>query len=149
MVQDDEQLLREMFDPEHVQGGELLERAIPVTDLREKGFSLHRMRYVSRQFLQNAVQERMARPRKVPWKEVGVAVLCASAVRALTSDSDAGQAFVVIDTALQSNPGHASLFAADPAKGPAYARKLRAILLPLLQTRTSIEEAYALVPADL
>ena len=143
-MQDDEHLLREMFDPQHVQDGVLLERAIPVSDLRENGFSLHRMRHVSPQFVQEVVKERLSRPRKVPWRDEGVAVLHAGQVRALTASGDQGQAFVIIDTAMESNRGHASLFAADPCRGPAHARKLRALLLPLLQRRTSVDEAYSL-----
>ena len=143
VVQDDEHLLRELFHPQHVQNGMLLERAIPVTDLRENGFSLHRMRHVTQQFVQEVVEERLSRPRKVPWRDEGVAVLRAGTVRALRVSGNQGQAFVIIDTAMESNRGHASLFAAHPCEGPAHARKLRALLLPLLQERMSVEEAYA------
>ena len=142
-MQDEECLLREMFHPEHVKDGEILVRAIPVTDLREDGFSLHRMAHVSQQFVELAVQERLMRPRKTPWRDEGVAVLYAEEVRGLRLDADQAQALVIIDTAKVENPGHASLFVADPDRGPAHARKLRALLLPLLHRRTSIEAAYA------
>ena len=135
--------MREMFDPEHVKDGEILERAIPVTDLRQNGFSLHRMEHVSQQFVELAVQERLKRPRKTPWRDEGVAVLNAKEVRALRLDADQAKALVVIDTAKVKHRGHASLYVADPDRGPAHARKLRALLLPLLHRRTSIEAAYA------
>ena len=133
--------MREMFDPEHVKDGKILERAIPVTDLRQNGFSLHRMAHVSQQFVELAVQERLMRPRKTPWRDEGVAVLHAKEVRGLRLEAD--QALVIIDTARVEHRGHASLFVADPDRGPAHARKLRALLLHLLHRRTSIEAAYA------
>ncbi len=133
-----------MFDPEHVKDGEILARAIPVKELLERGFSLHRMAHVTRRFVEDAVRERLARPRQTPWGEAGVAVLHAKEVRSkrLDDGTDQGQAFVLIDTAVAENPGHASLFAAEPHRGPAHARKLRELLLPLLHRRTSIKEAY-------
>ncbi len=53
------------------------------------------------------------------------------------------RAFVVIDTAIEENPGHASIYAATPEKGEAHVRRLRHLLIPLLQERMSLEEAYA------
>ncbi|MDE0226742.1 MAG: hypothetical protein OXP28_16660 [Gammaproteobacteria bacterium] len=142
VVRDDEYLLREMFDPEHVKDGEILERAIPVSDLRQSGFSLHRMAYVSRQFVEDAVRKRLTVPRKTLWHNAGVAVLHSNEIRCKRLDADQARAFVIIDTATVKNRGHASLFAAEPDRGPAHARKLRALLLPLLHRRTSIKEAY-------
>ena len=37
VVEDDEIVLREMFNPEHVRDGEVIERAVPVDDLRYRG----------------------------------------------------------------------------------------------------------------
>ena len=121
-----------MFHPEHVKDGEILVRAIPVTDLRQDGFSLHRMAHVSQRFVELAVQERLMRPRKTPWRDEGVAVLYANEVRGLRLEADQAQALVIIDTAKVGHRGHASLFVADPDRGPAHARKLRALLLPPL-----------------
>ena len=53
------------------------------------------------------------------------------------------RAFVVIDTATEDNLGHASIYFATPQKGKAYAREARGFLLPLLQNRMTIDEAYA------
>ena len=142
VVRDSEYLLREMFDPEHVKDGEILVRAIPVRDLRQSGFSLHRMAYVSRQFVEDAVRERLTRPRQTSWRDAGVAVLHSKEIRSKRLDVDQAQAFVIIDTATAKNRGHASLLAAEPDLGPAHARKLRALLIPLLHRRTSIKEAY-------
>jgi len=52
------------------------------------------------------------------------------------------RAFVVIDTATEDNPGHASIYFAAPQKGKAYAREARGFLLPLLQNRMTLDEAY-------
>ena len=142
VVEDDEVLLREMFNPEHVVAGEVIERAVAVDDLRSRGFSVHRMKFVAQESIKASMQERVARPRAGDaWRDEGVAKLVARPVRELRADGR--QAFVVIDTAEESNHGHASIFAADPLVGRAYARKLRALLLPLLQQRMSVDEAFA------
>ena len=70
-----------------------------------------------------------------------MATLAARTVRELRADGR--QVFVVIDTAEEDNHGHASIFAADPLVGRAYARKLRGLLLPLQQQRVSVDEAFA------
>ena len=43
----------------------------------------------------------------------------------------------------ESAPPRASIFAADPLVGRAYARKLSGLLLPLPQQRMSVDEAFA------
>lgn len=88
------------------------------------------------------MQARLNRPRATQWRGAGVAVLQAKEVRGLRLDGDETQAFVIIDTARVENPGHASLYAADPNRGPAHARRLRAYLMPLLHQRVSVQEAY-------
>jgi hypothetical protein len=141
VVEDDEILLREMFNPEHVRAGEVIERAVPVEDLRARGFSVHRMKFVAPGFIKASMRERVARPRAGDaWRDEGVAKLVARTVRELRKDER--QAFVVIDTAEEDNHGHASIFAADPLVGRAHARKLRGLLLPLLQKRMSVDEAF-------
>ena len=143
IVEDEEFLLREMFNPQHVRSGKLLERAIRAEDLWKKGFSVHRMKYVSADFVQESVENSLSRPRKAePWKDEGVAKLQTLSVRLLCTD-DGKKAFVVIDTALNENPGHASIYIAEPERGEKYARRLRNLLLPLLQNRMTIDEAYA------
>ena len=142
IVKDDERLLRALFNPEHVLGGQVIDRAVPVRDLRERGFSVHRMTCVSPDFVQHSIDQLISRPRKGdPWIDEGVAVLMTSAVRALHLND--ARAFVVIDTARYDHPGHASIYAAEPGKGESYARELRGLLLPFLQERMSLTEAYA------
>ena len=142
VVKDDEILLRELFNPEHVKDGKLTKRAIAVKDLRERGYSVHRMTFVSESFVRASIQERLGVPRRngVRWKDEGVARLVTSGVRSLHLDGE--RAFVVIDTALGKNRGHASIFARKPEKGEAYVRKLRSLLLPFLENRVSVAVAY-------
>ncbi len=143
VIRDDERLLRALFNPEHIHEGQVLDRAIPVRDLRERGFSVHRMKHVSQEFVQRSIDEVLARPRKSgPWTDEGVAVLRTIHVRSLRQADT--RAFVVIDTALPHNPGHASIYAAEPGRGESYARELRDLLLPFLQKRMSIADAYDL-----
>lgn len=142
VVEGDELLLREMFNPEHVRDGKVIERAVSVDDLRIRGFSVHRMKYVDPAWIKAAIAIRLAKPRPGgTWYDEGVARLAAGRVRKLRMDGR--QAFVVIDTALEDNLGHASIFAADSSIGRAYARKLRTLLLSLLQERMSVDDAYA------
>lgn len=130
-----------MFNPQHVQNGKLVPAAITVRDLRSSGFSVHRMAHVPAADIKKSVAERLARPRRdSPWKSAGVAKMVAGEIRRLRIDDR--QALVVIDTAQENNPGHASLYAADPCRGDAHARELRALLLPLLQPRMTVDEAY-------
>lgn len=143
IVKDDERLLRALFNPEHVQDGQVLDRAIPVQDLRRRGFSVHRMAHVSPEFVQRSIDELLARPRRAgPWADEGVAVLLTSGIRTLQLEG--ARAFVVIDTAHAGNPGHASIYVAKPEKGESYTRELRGLLLPFLQERKSVAEAYAI-----
>ena len=141
IVKDGEQLLRALFNPEHVEDGLVTDRAIPVRDLRERGFSVHRMKYVHPDFVQRSIDELLSRPRKGgPWTDEGVAVFMTSCIRALRLNGE--RAFVVIDTALPDNPGHASIYAAEPGRGESYARELRDLLLPFLQERMLVADAY-------
>lgn len=141
VVEDDEYLVREMIDPQHVRDGKILPRAITVTDLLCRGFSVHRMKYVLRCFIRSAIDERIGRARPgPPWTDAGVAVMKAGKVRGIRDGDE--QAFKVIDTALPENSGHASIFAASPEKGKAHARKLRSLLTPRLQNRMSLDQAY-------
>lgn len=144
VVEDDEFLLRELFNPQHVDDdGRILVTAISLKDLRERGFSVNRIRYVSPEFIRSSVEERLSRPRQgTPWRDEGVAKLETRRVRQIRVEED--RAFAVIDTALPENPGHASIYAGRPEKGEAYARELRSLLLPLLHDRMTIEQAFDL-----
>ena len=61
-------------------------------------------------------------------------------MREITDDEE--QAFVVIDTAIPENPGHASIYAATTGLSDGQLRDLRERLLPLLEQRMRPEEAF-------
>ena len=139
VVEDDELLLRELFNPQHVRNGELLPSAIQTEDLLLRGFSVNRMRYVTAEFVKAAIEKRLSEKGE-PWKDEGAAKLKALEVRQIRFDDC--QAFVVIDTAERNNPGHASIYAAAPEKGKPHARELRELLLPFLQERMHVDKAF-------
>lgn len=142
VVVDSELLLREIFEPYHVQRGVLKKTAISLTELRETGFSVHRKKHVEFKFVRNSISARLSRPRKgITWKIEGIAEILAWDVRKII-DSDHKSLFVVIDTALEEHPGHASIYAAHPEKGEAYARKIRFHLMELLKNRKSLEVIF-------
>ena len=138
-VRDEEILLREIFNPQHIKDGVLLERAVSLEDLRSKGFSVHRKEYVTEEFIRAMIDERLLRPRKeAPWEAEGVATIETSKVRQVCVDDE--RAFVVIDTANEDNRGHASIYAAKCDE--AHARELRKHLLPFLRKREMVEEIF-------
>lgn len=141
VVKDCEFLLREIFNPEHIKDGNLQLTAISLKDLRLRGFSVHRMEYVPAERIKASIETRLSIKRNnEPWKNEGVAKFQALKVRQIKLDDQ--QLFVVIDTALKDNPGHASIFAAQTGKPDSYMRELRSLLLPLLETRTAVDEAF-------
>lgn len=142
IVKDDEFLLREMFDPEHIENGEVIERAISIKDLRQRGFSVHRMKYVLEDIVRESVKKKESKVRaKDPWRSEGLAKILALEVRKLRDD-DGENAFVIIDTAHEENKAHASIYIAKCKLGERPARKLRNLLLPLLQNRISLDEVF-------
>ena len=148
IVTDSEVLLREMFSPYHINGGIVEKTAVSLTELRSTGFSVHRMEHVTYQHVRNSIDSRLAQPRKnIVWESEGVAKILTSDVRNIV-DAEDNHLCVVIDTALEDNPGHASIYAADPSKGDAHARKIRIYLLPLLENRSTAEEIFGLTTSS-
>ena len=142
LVADEETLLREILNPDHVVDGKVQSSAIPLTDLRERGFSVHRLEYVTQKFVEQAINERLARPFQGQTRVTeGVARFTARAVREIKNDGN--QAFVVVDTSAKSNRGHASIYLSDIGAKDSLARRLRNRLLPLLENRMSVAEAFA------
>ena len=141
-VRDEEWLLREILNPDHVVDGEIQPSAIPLKDLKERGFSVHRLLYVTRGLVEESMNEKLARPSagKDRFSE-GVASFTARAVREIRDDGH--KAFVVIDTAKPSHEGHASIYLSNVVVKDSRARRLRDRLRPLLENRTSVAEAFA------
>ena len=136
-----ERLLRALYNPAHVKDGKVLVTAISLKDLRHRGFSVHRMAYVSQNLMESLIAQYLSRtPAGKQRTFEGVALLETSAVRGLSEKNK--QVFVVIDTAQYCNAGHSSIYLSDAPSSEGRARKLRALLLPLLQKRISLDEAF-------
>ena len=141
IVADEEWLLRTILNPDHVVDDEVIPAAVPLRDLQMKGFSVDRLVHVTPQFINNSVNRLLARTsggRKRYF--VGVARFSASNVRGIKESDE--QIFVVIDTALSCNTGHASVYLADPSMKGSKARQFREKLLPLLEHRMAVEMAF-------
>ncbi len=143
IVLDDERLLRSMFNPDHIKDGVLQVAAIPLRDLQVYGFSVNRLSHVTPDFVEDGINRLLARkPGGEPRYLEGVARFSARVVRSIQADGH--QVFVVIDTAIRCNAGHASIYLSDISMPPSRARRMREKLLPLLQRRTSVAEAFTL-----
>ena len=141
-VRDEELLLREMLNPDHVVEGEVRPSAVSLRDLKERGFSVNRMDHVSQYFVERALDQRLSRPFEgVSRISEGVALFTAQAVREIRDNGK--QVFVVIDTATESNRGHASIYLSDVRVNESRARGMRNRLLFLLENRMSVAEAFA------
>lgn len=141
LVLDDEQLLRSLLNPDHIREGRLQVAAIPLRDLQERGFSVNRLLHVTPEIVNDGINRLLARrPGGQPRYSEGVARFSAGAVRSIQDEER--QAFVVIDTATPDNVGHASIYLSDVAMPQSQARRMRAQLLPLLQPRMSVAEAF-------
>ena len=141
-VKDEENLLREMLNPDHVVGGEVRPTAVSLRDLKERGFSVNRMDHVTRVFIDRAINQRLTRPfQGMSRVSEGVARFTTGAVREIRDNGNQG--FVVIDAATESSRGHASIYLSDVQVNDSHARGLRSRLLPLLENRMSVAEAFA------
>ena len=131
-----------MLNPDHVVNGELLSSAIPLKDLKGRGFSVHRREYVTQRFVESSIGQKLVRPfGKEKRGSEGVALFTTRTVRGLQNDGL--QAFVVIDTGTQSNPGHASIYLSKIEMKESLARGLRDKLLTILENRVSLTQAFA------
>lgn len=61
-VVDGEILLREMLNPDHVVEKVVQPSAVPLMDLRKRGFSVHRLDHVTRKFVEDSISEKLIRP---------------------------------------------------------------------------------------
>ena len=149
VVENDECLIREVCDPDHIdEDGMVVESAIQTKDLLSQGFSVHRRQHTTRDFIKQVVRDRCLGPGREDWKEE-VAIFKAREVRLIRDDNEQA-VFVVRDTPSEDNPGHASIYLAPPQHGgggPAYARKMKRRLTPFLQRRMSVDEAFERCPS--
>ena len=141
-VTDEEWLLREILNPDHVKDGELQPSAIPLKDLQERGFSIHRLQYVTSKLIEDAINKKLARTSEGKTRVLeGVACFTARSVRDINDDGN--KTFVVIDTAKPFNKGHGSIYLFNIEMKGSKARSMRGKLLPLLEKRVSVSEVFA------
>ena len=141
VVLDEEVLLREVLNPDHVKDGEVQPSAVPLQDLKKRGFSIHRLEYVTKALIEKSINKKLAKP--VEGKQrtsEGVARFTTLCVRGISDDGS--RVFVVIDTAKPSNEGHASIYLFNVTMGDSLARKMREKLLPLLENRLSVAQVF-------
>lgn len=131
VVKDEEHLLRVIYAPEHIRNGSVIESAIALEDLKERGFSLDRASYVDDAVIQQRIAAQTDRKPDQRQSNFIAQFECVS-VRNISDESNE-QAFIVIDTAQDDNLAHASLYSANANLGRGGLRKLRDKLLPLLQ----------------
>ncbi|NDA63121.1 MAG: hypothetical protein EBX50_13940 [Chitinophagia bacterium] len=137
LVRDDESLARLQFHPEHIKDGQVIETAISIQDLTDRGYSIARkVHIIPDTFAENA--RRMME--KVPEQRSGVqvSVFETSKIRELKFN-DTERAFVVVDDALENDIAHACVLSAYERKS-SQIRKLRGILLPHLQSLFHLDE---------
>jgi hypothetical protein len=139
VVKDEEELLRIIFYPEHIVDNIVQPSAIALDDLRSRGFSVDRRPYAQHDILRRNVdnlRNRQQGARQVDY----VARLQCREVRDI-QDNNVERAFIVIDTAYETNIAHASIYSARP-RTDAHLRRLRNRLLVLLETRCNLEDLF-------
>jgi len=139
-VEDQEQLLRAVFVPDHVdENGELKPEAIPRTDLQQRGFSVYRHGYVSRERFDGVLEGYLQKDKNRAC--TGIAKLICGAVRSI-SDEEERQAFLVFDDAnVEIDEAHAAILFSS-SYTPSRQKRLRKILLGCLNKLYSKDEIF-------
>ena len=139
VVNNNEVLLRTVFEPEHVVDEMVIEAAIPLSDLRSRGFSVDRSEYANKSIIHGRINRQIS---QLPEKRHSglISKFDCLSVRVLLDESE--RAFIVIDTADEENIAHASIYSAIERRDSAL-RRIRSLLLPCLQKRFSLEEVFS------
>lgn len=140
VVQDAEILYRVTLHPEHVdKDGKVLPAAISSEDLKSRGFSVERKSYCNVDNIKNLIDKQIKNsPEKRKFAEI--AYFGCGLVRQFYFSADSSiRSFVVIDQALVDNNAHASIYSAIPDATKSHIKKVKQQLLPLLETRYSID----------
>jgi len=139
VVKDDEYLLRVLYAPEHLVDGLVIESAISLEDLSTRGFSLDRKTHKDDDLIEQRI---VNQTQKNPSNRQSSAIsefLCVDArsISIAAPEQPKENAFIIIDDAQCDNPAHASLYSAQDGLKKGGLRKLRSLLLPLLQLKTA------------
>ena len=142
-VQPDEDLVRAQVEPDHVVDGVLQETAVPLDDLskRERGYSVERRKYTSRQRCQSVADGWVAKKPEIR-AEAGFSVFRCVDVRSISLDGK--QALRVYDSPVNDHDGrgHASIYADGAISGRSKLRKLRNELLKLMLPLCSLDDVF-------
>ena len=140
-VQDQETLLRIIIEPDHIREGRIQPSAVQLRDLTQRGLSVYREEYVTKQAVEADIQALLGRTTAAGRRRLeGLASFNTRAVRALAIQER--QVFVVIDTALPNNRAHGSIYLANPQVSQSLARELREHLLILMENLVTLEQAF-------
>jgi hypothetical protein len=102
--------------------------------------SIDRLSYASRVKLEEIIYQQMGKMPKAR-EECTIARFLCIKVREI-NDIQGDRAFLVVDTARRCHISHASVYAMKPQR-ESYVRKLRSLLIPLLQNRMAIDAIFA------
>ncbi len=130
-VKNSEQLLRVLHQPEHILDGEVIESAIPLGDLKTRGFSVDRRGYINLTILRGKVEEQVRRNPGKREASFSSELLCGN-LRELFNEDIGEREFLVVDEIDENekpiNPAHAAVYSANES-GKAGLRKLRGKLV--------------------
>lgn len=113
----EEDLLRLGYHPEHINEGNIVYTAISSQDLTDRGFSVERKEYHSKELVKNKAKTQMERRSEIRQNAFISTVKCSS-VRNIfyTKDNQTHRGFIVLDTADEENNAHASIYATTKTK---------------------------------
>lgn len=135
-VDDTEELYRITLHPEHIKDGVILPTAISTEDLECRGYSVERKNFVQISLMRETAKVQIGKkPESRKFAEV--AFFYCDYVRQLKLDDH--RAFLVIDDAKEDDVAHASIYSAIKPAPKSILRKLRTILSPVLENRTSLD----------
>lgn len=143
LVNDDECVIRTIWDPQHVKDGKLANAAISLDDIRYNGWSVDRKAFTSHWRLQ--LHHWWWQIRRRIRGKLAIAnffVLQIPVAMLRKRDDDGQQRLVVTDQALCTNPAHAQALSAQKISENA-ARKIRTKLLRELPQYTALRAAFS------
>lgn len=124
-VNNSEQLLRVLHQPEHILDGEVIESSVPLEDLKSRGFSVDRRAYVNLTLLSERVAEQVRRDPPNREASFSSELLCERLREILSEDK---RDFLIVDEIDEKkepvNSAHASIYSANET-GKGGLRKIR------------------------
>jgi hypothetical protein len=141
IVGEEEQLLRILFHPEHINDqNEIASSAVSTDDLRVRGLSVYRKLHASKDMISDNISNQQQKANMSNQRNsASLAVLVCSDVRSFVFNDE--RSFIVIDDALEDNISHASIYSAYPRK-KSELRKIRIQLISLMEDRYSLDQVF-------